>query len=405
MRNFNIKRQINKLYTLTTVSYFRIAGASWVALLALRGFSLLQIGVLESIFHIASSCFEIPSGVVADVFGRKKTLALSKLVSVLSSLAMILSDNFGTVAFAIAFSAISYNLESGTIEALAYDSLKSVKQEEKYNQYASTEMMLYRITSSTATLCAGVALWLGYKKAYAIDIFFGMIALGIACSLREISGFTNADSKRTNSQTDKHKQEQIDKQKQGQTDEHKQEQMNEEKNAQKNTQNIRISERLQNVVTESWYFMKHNRKTRSIMFVNALIGAVSTLVLFFLQAKLPTAGLNEALLGPALFIVGLGAALGAKVVGYFPNWKYRKYVILSGVGVLFAFTMTFTGNPYIMIAGGFAGSFADDFLEVRTDILLNDMIPSEQRATLMSVNSFTFSLVMIVMSTLMGSIM
>ena len=181
MRNFNIKRQINKLYTLTTVSYFRIAGASWVALLALRGFSLLQIGILESIFHIASSCFEIPSGVVADVFGRKRTLALSKLVSVLSCLAMILSDNFGTVAFAIAFSALSYNLESGTIEALAYDSLKSVRQEKKYNRYASTEMMLYRITSSTATLCAGVALWLGYKKAYAIDIFFGMIALGIVC--------------------------------------------------------------------------------------------------------------------------------------------------------------------------------------------------------------------------------
>ena len=389
MRNFNIKRQINKLYTLTTVSYFRIAGASWVALLALRGFSLLQIGILESIFHIASSCFEIPSGVVADVFGRKRTLALSKLVSVLSCLAMILSDNFGTVAFAIAFSALSYNLESGTIEALAYDSLKSVKQEEKYNQYASTEMMLYRITSSTATLCAGFALWLGYKKAYAIDIFFGMIALGIVCSLREISGFTGADDKLINSQTD----------------EHNKEQMNEEETDQKNIQNIRISERLQNVITESWHFMKNNRKARSIMIVNALIGAVSTLILFFLQAKLPLVGLNEALLGPALFVMGLGAALGAKVVGYFPNWKYKKYVILSGIGVLSAFGMTFSGNPYLMVLGGFAGSFADDFLEVRTDILLNDMIPSEQRATLISVNSFTFSLVMIVMSTLMGSIM
>ena len=391
MRNFNIKRQINKLYTLTTVSYFRIAGASWVALLALRGFSLLQIGILESIFHIASSCFEIPSGVVADVFGRKRTLALSKLVSVLSCLAMILSDNFGTVAFAIAFSALSYNLESGTIEALAYDSLKSVRQEKKYNRYASTEMMLYRITSSTATLCAGVALWLGYKKAYAIDIFFGMIALGIVCSLREISGFTGADGEPTNPQTDDHKQ--------------KQERMNEEETDQKNIQNIRISERFQNVVTESWHFMKNNRKARSVMIVNALIGAVSTLVLFFLQAKLPLAGLNEALLGPALFVMGLGAALGAKVVGYFPNWKYKKYVILSGFGVLSAFGMTFSGNPYLMILGGFVGSFADDFLEVRTDILLNDMIPSEQRATLISVNSFTFSLVMIVMSTLMGSIM
>ena len=397
MRNFNIKRQINKLYTLTTVSYFRIAGASWVALLALRGFSLLQIGVLESIFHIASSCFEIPSGVVADVFGRKKTLALSKLVSVLSGLAMILSDNFGTVAFAIAFSALSYNLESGTIEALAYDSLKSVKQEEKYNQYASTEMMLYRITSSTATLCAGFALWLGYKKAYAIDIFFGMIALGIVCSLREISGFTGADGEPINSQTDEHNKEQMS--------EEKQERMNEEETDQKNIQNIRMSERLQNVITESWHFMKNNRKARSIMIVNALIGAVSTLVLFFLQAKLPLAGLNEALLGPALFVMGLGAALGAKVVGYFPKWKYKKYIILSGIGTLFAFGMTFSGNPYLMVLGGFAGSFADDFLEVRTDILLNDMIPSEQRATLISVNSFTFSLVMIVMSTLMGSIM
>ena len=181
--------------------------------------------------------------------------------------------------------------------------------------------------------------------------------------------------------------------------------MNEEETDQKNIQNIRISERLQNVITESWHFMKNNRKARSIMIVNALIGAVSTLVLFFLQAKLPLAGLNEALLGPALFVMGLGAALGAKVVGYFPKWKYKKYIILSGIGTLFAFGMTFSGNPYLMILGGFAGSFADDFLEVRTDILLNDMIPSEQRATLISVNSFTFSLVMIVMSTLMGSIM
>ena len=171
---------------------------------------------------------------------------------------------------------------------MAYDSLKSVKQEEKYNQYASTEMMLYRITSSTATLCAGVALWLGYKKAYAIDIFFGIIALGIACSLREISGFTGADGEPTNPQTDDHKQKQMS--------EEKQEWMDEEETDQKNIQNIRISERLQNVITESWHFMKNNRKARSIMIVNALIGSVSTLVLFFLQAKLPLAGLNEALL-------------------------------------------------------------------------------------------------------------
>ena len=72
MRKFNIKTQIRKLYMMTSVGYFQIAGASWVALLALRGFSMIEIGILESIFHMVSCCFEIPSGVVADVFGRKR---------------------------------------------------------------------------------------------------------------------------------------------------------------------------------------------------------------------------------------------------------------------------------------------------------------------------------------------
>ena len=77
-------RQIGKLYLLTSVGYFQIAGASWVALLAMRGFSLLEIGMLESIFHIVSCIFEIPSGVAADVFGRKKTMVMSQLASLLS---------------------------------------------------------------------------------------------------------------------------------------------------------------------------------------------------------------------------------------------------------------------------------------------------------------------------------
>ena len=375
MRKFNIKAQIYKLYTLTTVGYFRIAGASWVALLALRGFSMFEIGMLESIFHIVSSWFEIPSGVVADVFGRKKTMVLASLVSFVSGLFMILSNNFWSVAFAIGFSALSYNLESGTREALAYDSLKFAGQEEKYNKFASTEMMLYRITSSTATLCAGFALWLGYRKAYAFDIVFSLIAIGIACSLNEVSvsNDENTDNKENNNP-----------------------------NANKNA---KIVNRFKNVITESWHFMIINKKARSIMVINALIGAVSTLVLFFLQAKLPLAGLNDALLGPALFVMGLGAAFGAKAAGFFPKWKYKKYIIISSIGVIFAFAMVFTELPYVMVLGGFAGSFIDDFIEVRTDIILNEMIPSEQRATLISVNSFMFSIVMIVMSTLMGSIM
>lgn len=362
MSEKNTRKQIRTLYLMTTVGYFQIAAASWVALLALRGFSLLQIGMFESIFHIVSLCFELPSGVVADVFGRRKTLIASQMTSLISSTLMIFSTGFATTALALGCSALSYNLASGTREALAYDSLKQNGDEGFYARFSSTEMMLYRITNSTATLCAGLALWLGYRRAYAIDLFFGLIALGISFRLAEVK--TDA--------TPVH---------------------------------YPVGQEIVSVVQESWQFLVREKKARNIMLVNALIGAVSTLVLFFLQAKLPLTGMNSALLGPALFVMGLGAALGSRMTVYFHKYRYRAILLFGTIGVLFAFLMSFTGLPALMVFGGFIGSFSDDFLEVRTDILLNDMIPSRQRATLMSVNSFVFSMIMIVLSTVFGWIM
>jgi MFS family permease len=363
MQKFKIKQQIKRLYMVTAVGYFQIAGASWVALLALRGFSLLEIGVIESIFHVVSMCFEIPSGVVADVFGRKKTLLASLVFSLISSMLMILSNGFGTIALAISFSAVSYNLASGTREALAYDSLKAAGQEDRYNRYASTEMMLYRITNSTATLCAGLALWLGCRRAYAVDMVFGLAAVGIASGLTEVE------------------QETIEK-----------------------NDNTMIAQ-TKNVITESWHFLQQNRRARIIIILNALVGSISTLLLFFLQAKLPQAGLSNAMLGPILFVMGLGAALGAKVTSLFPDSKFKNIFPVSAGAVCIAFALSFTGQYYVMAAGGFIGAFADDFLEVRADVILNEMIPSEQRATLVSVSSFVFSVVMIGLATLLGWVM
>ena len=54
-----------------------------MALLAARGFTLVEIGLAESCFHMASLLFEVPSGVISDVFGRKKSMILSQLMFML----------------------------------------------------------------------------------------------------------------------------------------------------------------------------------------------------------------------------------------------------------------------------------------------------------------------------------
>ena len=62
---FKIKKQISKLYMASILGNLSLTGA-WVAILAARGYSLVEIGIAETVFHIFSLTFEIPSGVFAD---------------------------------------------------------------------------------------------------------------------------------------------------------------------------------------------------------------------------------------------------------------------------------------------------------------------------------------------------
>ena len=102
----NIEKQIRKLYASSVLGNLSLTGA-WVAILAARGYNLVDIGIAETVFHITSLIFEIPSGVLADVFGRKKMLIVSSIMRMIGNIIMILSDNLFTVCMSIAFPALS----------------------------------------------------------------------------------------------------------------------------------------------------------------------------------------------------------------------------------------------------------------------------------------------------------
>ena len=171
---FNIKKQISRLYSSAIFAQISLSGA-WVAILAARGFSLAQIGFAETVFHIVSILFEIPSGVLADVFGRKKTLLISCVMRIIGNLVMVFSNNFALVCLSIAFQALNYNFSSGSGDALAYDSLKSVGQESHFEKYSSNQVIIYRVCEGLSTLTAGLSLVLGYKISYSVSVLFALV--------------------------------------------------------------------------------------------------------------------------------------------------------------------------------------------------------------------------------------
>lgn len=356
-----LKKQIRKLYISSALFNLSLCGA-WVALLSARGFSLVEIGFAETVFHIASLIFEIPSGVLADVFGRKKMLLFSCLFGMIGSFIMIFSGSFFSICVCMVFQALRYNFSSGSDEALAYDSLKQAGEEARFEKYASTQMIIYRVCDGLSTLSAGFALIIGYRLAYASDILMGFLQLCVVSTLYEIRGVDHSGSGSPTA----------------------------------------LLSMIGNGFRETFSFLFREKRLWLLMFVNSLVGAFDILLLFFLQAKLPATGMPQTLLGPALLLMSLGGAAGSLLIVRLPKIPYPLLFTASLLLIFGGIGLEHTGIFYLMTLGGFIAAFADDALQIRTNARLEQAFPSEQRAALVSVESFIFSSVMIILSPLAG---
>lgn len=93
------------------------------------GLSYTQALILQSWFMIWVFALEMPTGAIADVFGRKVSLQLGLLVNICGVLAYSFIPNFYVFLFAEFLWALGAALLSGADEALLYDSLKETGQE------------------------------------------------------------------------------------------------------------------------------------------------------------------------------------------------------------------------------------------------------------------------------------
>ena len=362
MPKFNINKQLKCLYTSSVLGNFSLAGA-WVALLAARGFTLPEIGIAEAVFHLTSIIFEIPSGVLADVFGRKKMLIVSSVMHAIANIIMICSFNLLTVCVSIVFNALSYNFASGSGEALAFDSLKEVNQKERYDKYLSNQMIIYRLFDGISTLCAGLSLYLGHQIAYGIDVITCVIQIVVLNSLVEIgrsSQFGNDASFK------------------------------------------KVWSAIIECFRSSFLFMVKSVRAFRLMFCNSLVGAFDILLIFFIQAKFPEVGINGFLLGIVLFVMPLGGILGSKLTIRFKKIHYYIIYLVCLILIILGILLEHSGIWYVMMIGGFISTLGDDALQIRTNTILQNMFPSEQRATLISIDSFVFSMIMIVLSPIAG---
>ena len=176
----NLPKQLRAVRVYSFTSCLRLTDAVWVALLAARGFTLAQIGLAEAVFHLTSLLCEVPSGVAADLLGRRRNLAVSAVFEIFSDVTMAFSPNLTAVCAAMALKALAYTMISGTLEALTYDSLKTAGRENEYLQADAKISVLQKLATalgSLASLLSDVLQFAGFYLANAAICFCSLLAV------------------------------------------------------------------------------------------------------------------------------------------------------------------------------------------------------------------------------------
>jgi MFS family permease len=87
------------------------------------GLSFLQIGVLYSIRDLATNVLEIPTGVFADAFGRRKSMIMAFMAYIISFCIFYLFPSFHMYALAMVCFAFGEAFRSGTHKAMILEHL------------------------------------------------------------------------------------------------------------------------------------------------------------------------------------------------------------------------------------------------------------------------------------------
>ena len=79
-----MKKNIPLLYGFSFFDQFMIVIALWVPYLTTQGISMRQFMELQAVFALVILCGEVPSGLLSDLWGRKKTLLLGTTLKAVS---------------------------------------------------------------------------------------------------------------------------------------------------------------------------------------------------------------------------------------------------------------------------------------------------------------------------------
>lgn len=180
-------RNLRVYYLFYMASGFLIWLPIWmVYLIDGRGMSLTQVALMETIFWVALVIAEVPTGAIADRWGRRTSLFLGGCGFTIASVAFAFSSSYPMLAVSYGIMAVSMTLYSGAGHALLFDTLRQLGRTNEYEKHVGRSEAGAFAAMLVATLLGGpITALVGFSNTILIGGAALAMAAVIALMLRE----------------------------------------------------------------------------------------------------------------------------------------------------------------------------------------------------------------------------
>jgi len=153
------------------------------------GLSLAEIILISNIASFSIWIFELPTSVLADTTGRKRSLLFSVVFNFLFSLIILVYPSLIGFSIAAIFQALYYSFWSGTGQAFLQENLRILKREKEFGKVIGSFMFYGQLASIVTPLIASLILKFsplcGFKILAGIDVFFAAALIVLTTRLTE----------------------------------------------------------------------------------------------------------------------------------------------------------------------------------------------------------------------------
>jgi len=315
-----------------------------------NGLDLTDLFIIQSIYSVTIAIIEIPSGYIADVLGRKNSMIIGMFFGMIGMI--VYSFSFGFEGFLIAALClgIGQSFISGSDTALMYDSLLQLNRSKEFIKLEGRTISMGNLAEAFAFIIGGLIAEISLRTPFYFQIGIALIGFITALSLVEPTMHRLKDGK------------------------------------------TRPWKNIKNIIRFS---LKENQTLRYYILYSSIIGCGTLTMAWFSQPYFISIGINSTFY---FGLLGAGLNLAVAIPSFYAHKieeRIKTKTLLILILILICscyFTTSYTtslwGLPLLLlfyITRGVATPVLRDYM--------NRHIPSEMRATVMSIRSFIIRIV------------